>query len=86
MAFSQMHRVLRPGGAVLVAFHIGDEVRHVSDWWGHAVDVDGFYLPVDLVAAEIEEASLEVQVRLERLNHAGEVATRRAYLLGRRAS
>jgi ubiquinone/menaquinone biosynthesis C-methylase UbiE len=86
MAFSQMHRVLRPGGAVLVAFHIGDEVRHVSDWWGHAVDVDGFYLPVDRVAAEIEEASLEVQMRMERLNYGEEVATRRAYLLGRRSS
>lgn len=84
LAFGQMHRVVRPGGTVLVSFHIGDEVRHVSDWWGHPVDVDGWYLPADRVAAEMEEASLTVDVRLERSNHPEEVPTRRAYLIAHR--
>jgi ubiquinone/menaquinone biosynthesis C-methylase UbiE len=85
-AFLEMHRVLRPGGTVLVSFHIGDEVRHVTDWWGHAVNVDGRYLPVGRVAAEMEDAGLTLDVQLERVNYPEEVPTRRAYLLGRRAS
>lgn len=86
LAFGQMRRVVRPGGAVLVAFHIGDEVRHVTDWWGHRVDVDGWYLPADRVVAEMEDALLTVDVHLERVNYPQEVATRRAYLLARRPS
>lgn len=84
-AFAEMHRVLRPGGTVLVAFHVGDEVRHVTEWWGHAVDVDGRYLPTGEVAHEMEEALLTVEVQLERVHYPEEGPTRRAYLLGRRA-
>jgi ubiquinone/menaquinone biosynthesis C-methylase UbiE len=84
-AFSEMRRVLRPGGSALVSFHVGDEVRHVSDWWGHRVDVDGRYLPTTRVAGEMEDAGLAVSVQLERVNYPEEVPTRRAYLLCGRA-
>ncbi len=83
-AFAEMHRIVRPGGQVLVAFHVGDEVHHLTEWWGHAVEVDGWYLPPSRVAAEMEAASLAVDVRLERVNYPEEVATRRAYLIARR--
>lgn len=83
-AFDEMRRVLRPGGAVLVAFHVGNEVRHVAEWWGHTVDVDGWYLDPDAVVAEMEAAGLVVEGRLVRTHYPPEVTTRRAYLFGRR--
>lgn len=83
-AFAEVHRVLRPSGLFLASFHIGTEVRHFAEWWGHEVDVDfRFFEPAD-VAAALEDAGLAVEARLERVNHPEEVETRRAYLLARR--
>lgn len=83
-ALAEMHRVVRPGGLALLAFHIGTEVRHFSDWLGHDVDVDfRFYEPAD-VAARLETAGFTVQARLERRAYPAEVDTRRAYLLAGR--
>ena len=36
----EMMRVLRPGGSLLLAFHIGDEILHLDEWWGRQVSVD----------------------------------------------
>jgi ubiquinone/menaquinone biosynthesis C-methylase UbiE len=83
-AFVEMRRVLRPSGVALVAFHVGTEVRHVGQWWGHEVDVDFRFLEPGHVADEIESAGLRVEARLERLNYPEEVETTRAYLLARR--
>lgn len=83
-AFREIHRVLRPAGLLLVAFHIGSEVRHLAEWLGHEVDVDfRFFEPAD-VAHAMEGAGFRVEARLERTSHPGEVETRRAYLLARR--
>jgi ubiquinone/menaquinone biosynthesis C-methylase UbiE len=83
-AFEEMHRVLRPGGQALVAFHIGTEVRHIGDWLGHEVDVDFHFFETGEVITEMTGAGFRVDVRLERRNHPQEVETRRAYLLGNR--
>jgi SAM-dependent methyltransferase len=83
-AFDEIRRVLRPGALFLVAFHIGSEVRHLAEWWGHAVDVDfRFFQPPDIAEA-MERAGFRVEMRLERVSYPGEVETRRAYLLARR--
>lgn len=83
-AFQQVHRVLRPQGLFLVSFHVGSEVRHLGEWWGHAVDVDfRFFAPADIADA-MEGAGFRTEMRLERVSYPGEVETRRAYLLARR--
>lgn len=83
-AFDEIHRVLRSGALFLVAVHVGSEVRHLAEWWGHAVDVDfRFFQPPDIAEA-IERAGFRIEMRLERLSYPGEVETRRAYLLARR--
>jgi hypothetical protein len=85
-AFKEIHRVLRPSGLLLVAFHIGSEVRHLARWWGHEVDIDFRFLEVPDVMAVMERAGFLVQAQLERVNYPGEVETRRGYLLARRPS
>jgi SAM-dependent methyltransferase len=85
-AFEEIHRVLRPGGLFLVAFHIGSEVRHLDEWWGHPVDVDFRFFEPPEIASAIEQAGLCTQMCLERVSYPGEVETRRAYLLARRPS
>jgi SAM-dependent methyltransferase len=83
-ALEEIHRVLRPEGLVLVAFHIGTEVRHLDEWLGHDVDVDfRFFEPADVMTA-MEDAGFVIDARLERRNHPEEVETRRGYLLARR--
>ena len=39
-AFGEIRRVLRPAGRLLIAFHAGSEVRHQTEWWGQAVDLE----------------------------------------------
>jgi len=83
-AWDEIRRVLRPSGLLLVAFHIGSEVRHTAEWWGHAVDIDfRFFEPPD-IAESLEAAGFVVEVRLERTSYPEEIETRRAYLLARR--
>src|SRR6266568_2328747 len=36
-AFREMHRVLQPGGFIFLAFHLGDEILHEENCWGHKV-------------------------------------------------
>jgi SAM-dependent methyltransferase len=83
-AFGEIRRVLRPDGRLLVAFHAGSEVRHQTEWWGRAVDLDfRFFQPAEIAEA-VERAGMRVEMRLERVSYPGEVETRRAYLLARR--
>ncbi|WP_346538320.1 class I SAM-dependent methyltransferase [Micromonospora sp. DPT] len=83
-AFAEMRRVLRPGGSLLVAFHVGAEVQRLTDWWGHEVDVDFHYHEVETVAGALREAGLTEEARLERAHHPQEGETQRCYLLVRR--
>ncbi|WP_433235784.1 class I SAM-dependent methyltransferase [Streptosporangium sp. CA-135522] len=83
-AFEEVRRTLRPRGLLLLAFHIGSEVRHLDEWWGHKVDVDFRFFEPSFVAGVLEEVGFAVEMRMERTHHAGEVETRRAYLLARR--
>src|SRR5262249_44846566 len=39
-ALRELRRVLRPGGVLLLAFHVGDEVLRVDELWGERVSVD----------------------------------------------
>ena len=76
--------MLRPGGRLLVSFHIGSEVRHLDQWWGHAVDVDFHFFEPPVIAETLERAGFRTEMRLERMSYPGEAETGRAYLLARR--
>ena len=83
-ACTEFLRVLVPGGRLLVAFHIGDEVRHVDELWGQRVDLDFRFLETGAVVEELAGAGFEIEAQLERTNYPEEVETRRAYLVARR--
>jgi ubiquinone/menaquinone biosynthesis C-methylase UbiE len=83
-AFDEIHRVLRPRALSLVAFHAGSEVRHLNEWWGQAVDIDFRFFELPTIAEAMEGAGFRIEMRMERLSYAGEVDTRRGYLLARR--
>ncbi|MBP8241635.1 MAG: hypothetical protein KAX36_04630, partial [Thermoflexales bacterium] len=79
------HRVLRPGGVALVAFHIGDEVRHLDDWWGIPVSVDFRFLRTEVIAGEIRATGFTIEDEIERAPYPDiEHASRRGYIYARR--
>jgi len=90
-AWRELARVIRPDGWLLVAFHVdspGHEigsVNHLSEWFGHAVDLDGFFLDPTAVCSEIQREGFAVIARLGRLpNPAVEYPSRRCYVLAQR--
>ncbi|HEX9108037.1 MAG TPA: methyltransferase domain-containing protein [Longimicrobiales bacterium] len=84
-ALAEMHRVLVPGGRLLLAFHAGSEVVHVDEFLGRSVSLDFAFFDPDDVAAELARAGfrdIEVQVRDPYVGF--EHPCRRAYVKARR--
>ena len=58
------HRVLRPGGVVLLAFHVGDLSRHKTEGYGGLpMNVYVHRRPVERVAGWLREAGFDVEVQ-----------------------
>lgn len=85
LACREFHRVLVPGGYVLLAFHIGDETRHVKEFLGRRVAMDFAFFQPDEIVRLLEAAALPVQEVTIRYPYKDvEVATKRAYVLARK--
>jgi SAM-dependent methyltransferase len=84
-ALREMKRVLKPSGVLLLAFHIGQEIKHLDEWWEKPVNLDfAFYEPEEM-ETWLEEAGYEIEETLVREpNPEVEVATRRAYVFARK--
>jgi SAM-dependent methyltransferase len=84
-ALREMKRVLKPGGILLITFHIGDEIKHLDEWWEKPVHLDfAFYYPEEM-ESWLREAGYELEETLVREpNPEVEVATRRTYLFARK--
>ena len=84
-AFEQLHRVLRPEGVALIAFHTGRHVVHADDMWGIPVSLDFYFHAPDMVRRLLEDAGMGVEWDLRREPFGSEVQTQRCYLLARRS-
>lgn len=83
-AMAEFRRVLRPGGLLLLAFHIGQDAKHLDNWWGHEVCVDFFSFLSDEIAGYLVEAGFEIQEIIEREPYPTEHQSRRSYIFARR--
>jgi ubiquinone/menaquinone biosynthesis C-methylase UbiE len=83
-ALAEFRRVLADGGLLLVAVHAGQEVRHLTEWFGAEADVSFRFFDPAWLSAEIEQAGFAVESVTRRQPYPGvEVATPRAYYLAR---
>jgi SAM-dependent methyltransferase len=81
--FAEFARVLAPGGHLLIGFKAGDELRHLTNAYGHDLSLDVYWLPPDQVAELANEAGLVEVARLVRERDEREAGPQ-AYLLARK--
>lgn len=91
-ACGELARVVRPGGTVMIAFHIGDATHEPGDaldedeFLGQRIQLTMHFLRPDDVAADLHASGFAEQARLVREpDPAVEYASRRCYLIARRA-
>jgi SAM-dependent methyltransferase len=89
-AYAEFARVLRPGGLVMIAFHVADDStpmggeKTVRDWWGHEVELIFRYLDPAVESDALTRAGLEVIGRFDRAPHPDtEHQSHRSYLIAR---
>ncbi|WP_432140926.1 class I SAM-dependent DNA methyltransferase [Streptomyces sp. bgisy084] len=64
--FAAFHRLLAPGGLLLLAFQTGDEPLHVAQPFGHPVALDFRRRRPDRIAGLLTAAGLEVRTQMLR--------------------
>jgi SAM-dependent methyltransferase len=84
-AVREFHRVLRLGGLLLLAFHVGEEEVHRDELWGVPVALDFRFFEPAAIEQRLGDAGFAVEARIEREPYPGaEHPSRRAYLLARK--
>jgi ubiquinone/menaquinone biosynthesis C-methylase UbiE len=77
----EFKRVLQPGGALLLAFHIGQSVLHVDDLWGYTVHLDFVFFQPHEMVEYLTAAGFEIEATIERAPYVqAEYPSRRAYI------
>jgi SAM-dependent methyltransferase len=83
--FAEMFRVLQPGGLLLLAFHIGDEVMRPEELWGNRIGMDFYQLQPDRIKHLLTDAGFAIDDVVERAPYpAIEFQSRRAYIFARK--
>lgn len=81
----EFYRVLRPVGLLLLAFHQGQEVRHLEQWWGQPVQLDGVFFERAEMEGYLLSAGFTIEASYLRAPYPDvEVQTQRVYLLARK--
>lgn len=82
----ELRRALRPGGTLLLSFHVGQETRHLDEWLGAEVNLDFYFYETAEVTENLRSANLIVEEVIERGPYGEdvEVQTRRGYIFARK--
>ncbi|GAB2748602.1 class I SAM-dependent methyltransferase [Kitasatospora kifunensis] len=64
VVFAEFHRVLAPGGHLLLGFHVGDERRRKEEGYGHRMSLDLYLLAPDRITELATRAGLVAQASL----------------------
>jgi SAM-dependent methyltransferase len=84
-AMQEMIRVLRPGGRLLLTFHIGQKDVHLAEWWNKPVSLDFYFFETEAMKSHLTQAGFELEEVIERDPYPEvEVQTRRAYVFARK--
>ncbi len=85
-ALCELRRVLAPGGAALIAFHIGEDTIHADDLWGHEVNLDFLHFTRPQMKEHLSAAGFTLEEAIERDPYPPEIEhqSRRAYLFARK--
>lgn len=65
-ALKEMARVLRPGGGLLLGFHVGNKVEHVNELWGIAVNLDARFFLTEQLVSRLSVLDLSIAEKFER--------------------
>ncbi|RZS34789.1 methyltransferase family protein [Herbihabitans rhizosphaerae] len=79
--FAEFHRVLAPGGQLLIAFQVGDEPLHLAEAFGHTIGLNFHRLQPEVITAQLADAGLAVHATIVREPSPPREKTRQAYLL-----
>lgn len=65
-ALQELERVLKPGGWLLLAFHLGQEFIHLEEWWGQAVSLDFIFFTSAEMEGYVKAAGFQLEETIER--------------------
>jgi SAM-dependent methyltransferase len=85
VVFQQMLRVLQPGGVLLLAFHVGDEILQEDELWGLKISMNFLFFQPAEIRHSLEQAGFVVEEIVEREPYPNvEYPSRRAYIFARK--
>ena len=85
LIFREIHRVLKSGGLLLLAFHAGNEILHEEELWGQRISMDFLLFQPSDIKVDLEAVGFSMEEVVEREPYPEvEYPSRRAYIFARK--